>query len=89
MLPMKEFLMITRHEFLRLLKVSFVIASIIFVTAVCSDFSVKMLYSSTDYRVQIFAGLLAVLFIMVLLMMLLLLAPDLRKALFRMFGMEK
>jgi len=81
--------MVTRHEFLMLLKVSFVIASIIFVTAVCSDFSVKMFYSSTDYGVQMVAGLLAIFFIMILVMILLLMAPDIRKALSRMFGIEK
>ena len=72
----------------KLLRVSFLIAVIIFVTALASDFSVKMFYSSTDPTIQIVAGLIAVLFIAFLVAILLFTTPALKRALSRTFGVE-
>jgi hypothetical protein len=69
-----------------LLRKSFLIACIIFFTAVCSDFSVRMFYTSTVWWVQVIAGLLAILFITLLIILLLLVAPEFRKAFLEVLG---
>jgi hypothetical protein len=71
-----------------IVKVCFFIAVIIFVTAVCSDFSVRMFYSSTDPTIQVVAGLIAIGFIALVLLLFLLAVPELKRALLRMFGMD-
>ena len=78
-----------RNQFLALLKVSFLIACIIFFTAILSEFSVRMYYSSTDWLVQIIAGLLAILLITLVIIVLLLWVRDLRGAFLRVFGIEE
>ena len=80
--------MMTRHQFRILLRVSFVIAAIIFVTAVCSEFSVRMFYSSTDYTTQVVASLIAIITIMFLIMLFLAITPEIRTAFLRMFGIK-
>lgn len=77
-----------KNELATMFKACFVIAVIIFVVAVTSEFSVRMFYSSTDPIVQIISGLIAVLFITCLIALLLYVTPSLRKALLRTFGME-
>lgn len=78
-----------KNQFLALLKVSFLVACIIFFTAILSDFSVRMYYSSTDWFVQIIAGLLAILLITLAVIVLLLWVSGLRRAFLRMFGFEE
>ena len=75
------------REFRTLLKVSLIIAVIIFFTSVFSEFSVRMYYSSTEWWVQALAGLIAI-GIITLLLLLLLTVRDLRRAVLRVFGIE-
>lgn len=72
-----------------LFKLCFPIVLIIFLTAVLSDFSVRMFYSSTDIAMQVIAGILAVFAITGVLMYSLWNSPRLRKALSRIFGMDE
>lgn len=78
-----------KAEFRVLLRASFVIAVLIFFTAVLSDFSVRMYYSGTDSFVQIFGALLGILIMTLVIMSIFLLMPDIRKAVLRMFGLEE
>lgn len=78
-----------KREFLVLLQVSLSIAVIIFLTAILSDFSVRMYYSSTLWWVQIVSGLIAVVSMTLVIMFFLLWIPSTRKALLRMFGFEE
>lgn len=73
----------------KLLQASFIIAFIIFFTALSSDFSVKMFYSSTDPYIQIFFGLFAILLIGLLFALLLWMMPPLKRALIRAFGIGR
>jgi uncharacterized membrane protein YhhN len=71
-----------------IVKVCFFIAVIIFITAICSDFSTRMFYSSTDPTIQVVAGLIAICLITFLLILFLLAVPELKRALLRMFGID-
>ena len=75
-----------RHEFIELLEVSLLIASLIFFTALLSDFSVRMAYSSEVWWVKIIAGLLAILVITSIIILLLLTVPQLKRAFLSMLG---
>lgn len=77
-----------QRQHFTILRICFFIAVIIFITAVCSDFSVRMFYSSTDYTIQVIAGLIAIGLITVTLVLFLLAVPELKRALLRMFGMD-
>jgi Na+/proline symporter len=78
-----------KAEFRALLKVSFVIAVLIFFTAILYDFSVRMFYSSTNSLVQIGSGFFAVIAMTPVIMFLLWWVPDTRKAVLRMFGVDE
>jgi hypothetical protein len=78
-----------KHEFLAVFKVSFAIATMIFFTAILSDFSVRMYYDSTDWVVRIFSGLIAIAAMTVVITLFLLWIPYTRKAILRMFGFEE
>lgn len=78
-----------KHEFLAMFKASFAIATIIFVTAILSDLSVRMYYGSTDWLVRIFSGLFAIAAMTVVIMLFLLWIPSTRKAILRMFGFDE
>jgi hypothetical protein len=80
---------VNKAQFLALLKVSFVIAVLIFFTAILYDFSVKMYYSSTNSFVQIVGSLLAVIVMTLFILIFLLCMPDIRKAILRMFGLDE
>ena len=80
--------MLRRDQFLELLRMSFFIACFIFFTALCSDFSVRMYYSSEVLWVKVIAGLIAILFITLLIMLLLLAVPQLRRAFLSMLNEE-
>lgn len=77
-----------KYQFLALLKACFFIACIIFFTALCSEFSVRMFYSSANWSDQVIAGLIAILIITSLILLLLLMVSQLRRAFLRMFGEE-
>lgn len=80
---------VNKAEFLALLKLSFVIAILIFFTAILYDFSVKMYYGSTNSFVQIVGSLVAVIVMTLVVLLLLLLMPGIRKAILRMFGLDE
>jgi hypothetical protein len=63
-----------------LIKTSFLVAVFIFFTAVFSDFSVRMFYSSNVGWVKVLSGLLAIFLITMAIWLLLTLVPELRKA---------
>lgn len=81
--------MTSRYKVASLIRVSFQIAIIIFFTAVCSEFSIRMFYSSENLWVKTSSGFIAILMITFLFIIILALMPDVRKALLRMFGMEE
>jgi uncharacterized membrane protein len=76
----------TNNETKTLIRVSFSIAIIIFFTALLSDFSVRMFYSSNDWFVKVFAGLVAILIIASVIMVLMWAVKDIRKPFLRIFG---
>ena len=78
-----------KTESLALFKVSLVIAILIFVTAILSDFSVRMYYGSTDPFIQVLTSLFAIIVIASVILISLLLMPDIRKAILRMFGIAE
>lgn len=78
----------TQSESKRLLKVSFSIAIIIFFTAVLSDFSVRMFYSSEVFWVKVLSGLLAVVIITLTIWVLLMWMPELREPFLHIFGKD-
>jgi amino acid transporter len=77
------------RKILVLFRVSLVIAAIIFFTAILSDFSVRMYYSSTNGFVQITSGVIAVIVIAIFIMFLFWWIPDTRNAVLRMFGLDE
>jgi hypothetical protein len=76
----------TNNETKTLLKVSFSIAIIIFFTALLSDFSVRMFYSSEVLWVKILAGLIAIFIITLVIWLLLSIVPELRNPFLHIFG---
>ena len=78
-----------KAEFLALFKVSLFIALLIFVTAVMYDFAVKAYYSSTNWFIQFFNSLAAIVVITLIIMFFLVCVPDIRKAVKRMFGLDE
>jgi uncharacterized BrkB/YihY/UPF0761 family membrane protein len=77
------------RKVLVLFKTSFVIAVIIFFTAILYDFSLKMYYSSTNQFVQIGSSLLAIIVMTLIIMLFLWWIPNARKAVLRMFGLDE
>jgi uncharacterized membrane protein required for colicin V production len=78
-----------RQEISRVLMTSFIVAIIIFMLAVLSDFSVRMYYSGTDPTTHILGGLLGIGVMTLFIAFVLFFIPDIRKAISRMFGLEK
>lgn len=72
----------------KLAKICSFIAFIIFLTALTSDFSVKMFYSSPDPMVKVEAGLIAISIVASLLFLSLLMMPELQEPFIRIFGMN-
>jgi len=77
-----------RRKVLLLFRASFVIAVIIFFTAILYDFSVEMYYSGSDPFVRIGSSFLAIFIMTVVIMLFLWWIPDARKAVLRMFGLD-
>lgn len=69
-------------------KYSFLIASLIFLLAVCSDLAVKMFYSSEDFWFKIFVSLISILLIGFLIHIMFIF-PFFRQMLSHMFGLEE
>lgn len=78
----------TLQQFWDLLGISALISVIIFFSAVLSDFSVKMFYSSSDPSIKVIAGLIGIGLMTLLLMLLFLFIPKLREAFLKIFGMK-
>jgi flagellar motor component MotA len=72
-----------------MVKVSFVIAIIIFVTAILSEASVKAYYSSTNVLIQIGTSIFAIFAMAFVILFILWVMPDLRKAILRIFGLDE
>lgn len=78
-----------RHQLKTLFKASFIIAFMIFITAILSEFSVRMYYDNTVWWLQIIAGLLAILLIAVSVFVILLMVPEVRKPLLDIIGTKE
>lgn len=81
----------SRHPRISILILSLLIATIIFVTAVLSNFSVQMFTIASEQRapfVGIGIGLSAILIITLIVWISFYMMPDLKKAMSRMFGID-
>lgn len=77
------------NRYFRLLKLSLVIATMIFLIAVLSEFAVRMYYSSEEIWVKILASFIAIVLIAVPIVILFLTNPRLRQAILRIFEVEE
>lgn len=73
----------------RMIKLCFFIAVIIFVTSVCSDFSVRMFYIFKDPTWQIISGLIGIGVVTLTLWFFLKIVPPIKDAVYRMFGLKE
>jgi len=64
-------------------------ACVLFFVAIFTEFSVRLYYASTNPLVQAISGLLAIIFLTFLLLVIFFLIPNLRKAFFRVLGIEE